>query len=234
VNELVIECKHVCKRYRQGDSDVIVLNEVNLSLERGKSLAIMGASGSGKSTLLNLLGGLDRPTEGEVRLNGKILSALGDRECAQVRNREIGFVYQLHHLLMEFSAMENVMMPLWIRGEPAAAAEAAAQAMLARVGLSHRLAHRPSALSGGERQRVAIARALVTQPSCVLMDEPTGNLDVQTAEQVLALILELQQQLHLSFIVVTHDAALARSIGPVVELKQGSLQVVRGSNRDAG
>jgi lipoprotein-releasing system ATP-binding protein len=223
VNELVIECKHVCKRYRQGDSDVIVLNDVNLSLERGKSLAIMGASGSGKSTLLNLFGGLDRPTEGEVRLNGKVLSALGDRECAQVRNREIGFVYQLHHLLMEFSAMENVMMPLWIRGEPAASAEAAAQAMLARVGLAHRLSHRPSALSGGERQRVAIARALVTQPSCVLMDEPTGNLDAQTAEQVLALILELQQQLHLSFIVVTHDAALARSVGPVVELKNGHL-----------
>lgn len=228
MTELVIECKSVSKRYRQGDADVSVLDDINLSLERGKSMAIMGASGSGKSTLLNLLGGLDKPTHGEIKINGVSLASLDDRACAQLRNREIGFVYQLHHLLMEFSASENVMMPLLIRGLGKKEADAAAKAMLQRVGLAHRLDHKPSALSGGERQRVAIARALVTHPCCVLMDEPTGNLDAQTAAQVLSLIRELQQQLRLSFVVVTHDVNLASNIGAVHELKLGQLQGFTG------
>ncbi len=224
MSELVIECKSVSKHYKQGDLDVSVLSDINLTLERGKSMAIMGVSGSGKSTLLNLLGGLDKPTQGDIKINGASLAALNDKACADIRNKEIGFVYQLHHLLMEFSALENAMMPLLIRGTNKKMAEPQAKAILERVGLSHRLHHKPSALSGGERQRVAIARALVTQPSCVLMDEPTGNLDAQTAAQVLALIKELQQQLQLSFVVVTHDFNLASSIGTVLELKLGRLQ----------
>jgi len=224
VTEWVIECKAVSKHYQQGDADVLVLSDINLTLARGQSMAIMGVSGSGKSTLLNLLGGLDKPTQGEIKINGVSLASLDDKSCAQMRNREIGFVYQLHHLLMEFSAIENVMMPLLIRGTGKKEAAPLAEAMLQRVGLSHRLHHKPSALSGGERQRVAIARALVTKPSCVLMDEPTGNLDAQTAAQILSLIQELQQQLQLSFVVVTHDFNLARQIGDVHELKRGQLQ----------
>ena len=223
MSELVIDCKAVSKHYKQGDTDVTVLNNINLQVESGKSIAIMGTSGSGKSTLLNLIGGLDKPTHGEIKINGVALASLKDKACARVRNREIGFVYQLHHLLMEFTALENTMMPLLIGGQGKKEAEQSAKTMLERVGLAHRLHHKPSALSGGERQRVAIARALVAKPSCVLMDEPTGNLDAQTAEQVLALIQELQQQLKITFVVVTHDANLARRIGTVLELKQGHL-----------
>jgi len=224
MTEFVIECKAVSKRYQQGDTEVSVLSDVNFTLERGQSMAIMGVSGSGKSTLLNLLGGLDKPTQGEIKINGASLAMLDEQACAQMRNKEIGFVYQLHHLLMEFSALENAMMPLLISGQAKKEAEVVASQMLERVGLSHRLHHKPSALSGGERQRVAIARALVAKPSCVLMDEPTGNLDAETATQVLSLIQELQKQLQLSFVVVTHDFSLASSIGAVLELKSGHLQ----------
>jgi lipoprotein-releasing system ATP-binding protein len=223
VSEFVIECKSVSKNYRQGDVEVFILNNIDLNLERGQSMAIMGASGSGKSTLLNLIGGLDRPTAGTIKINGVALAELDDKACALVRNKEIGFVYQLHHLLMEFTAIENTMMPLLIAGQSKKEAGQTATAILERVGMGHRLHHRPSALSGGERQRVAIARALVTKPSCVLMDEPTGNLDSETAERILSLIKELQQDSNTSFVVVTHDATLARRIGVVVELKQGQL-----------
>lgn len=223
MSEFVIECKAVSKNYTQGDTELAVLTDINLTLERGQSIAIMGASGSGKSTLLNLIGGLDRATHGEVKINGVTFASLDDKSCAQLRNKEIGFVYQLHHLLMEFTAIENTMMPLLIAGQNKKAAEVAAKAMLERVGMAHRLHHKPSALSGGERQRVAIARALVTKPSCALMDEPSGNLDAQTAGHVLSLIKELQEQLNISFVVVTHDANLAARIGTVVELKQGRL-----------
>jgi lipoprotein-releasing system ATP-binding protein len=223
VKEFVIECKSVSKNYRQASTEVCVLNNISLTLERGRSMAIMGASGSGKSTLLNLIGGLDKPTQGEIKINGAALAMLDDKACAQVRNREIGFVYQLHHLLMEFTALENTMMPLLIGGMNKKDAALSAKTILERVGMGHRLQHKPSALSGGERQRVAIARALVTQPSCVLMDEPTGNLDAETAEKILTLIKELQQQSGVSFVVVTHDANLAQRIGSVVELKQGHL-----------
>lgn len=220
----VIECVSVSKTYRQGDAVISVLKDVNLTLAQGQSLAIMGASGSGKSTLLNLLGGLDKPTQGKISINGQVLNTLNDKALAQLRNQKIGFVYQLHHLLMEFTALENTMMPLLIGGQSKSNARIEASQVLERVGLSHRIDHKPSALSGGERQRVAIARALVTKPACVLMDEPTGNLDAQTAAQVLALIKELQVQLRLSFVVVTHDNHLANNIGQVVELKQGQLQ----------
>lgn len=223
MSEFVIECKSVSKNYRQGDVEVFILNNIDLNLERGQSMAIMGASGSGKSTLLNLIGGLDRPTAGTIKINGVALAELDDKACALVRNKEIGFVYQLHHLLMEFTAIENTMMPLLIAGQSKKEAGQTATAILERVGMGHRLHHRPSALSGGERQRVAIARALVTKPSCVLMDEPTGNLDSETAERILSLIKELQQDSNTSFVVVTHDATLARRIGVVVELKQGQL-----------
>ena len=223
MSEAVIECVAVSKNYRQGDNELAVLTDISLKLERGQSMAIMGASGSGKSTLLNLIGGLDRPTHGAIKVNGTAFASLDDKAAAAFRNRQIGFVYQLHHLLMEFSAIENTMMPLLIAGHNKKDAEVAAIAILERVGMAHRLHHKPSALSGGERQRVAIARALVTRPSCVLMDEPTGNLDAQTAEHVLLLIKELQQQLQISFVVVTHDANLASRIGVVVELKQGRL-----------
>lgn len=223
MTEMVIECRDVSKTYQQGETTVAVLDRVNLALPRRESMAIIGVSGSGKSTLLNLIGGLDRPTTGEILVNGQQLHHLDDKSMAMLRNREIGFVYQLHHLLMEFTAVENVMMPLLIGGETKALARSRAEAMLEKVGLSHRLQHRPSALSGGERQRVAIARALINNPSCVLMDEPTGNLDIQTAGRILDLIAELQQQLQLSFVVVTHDMQLAKRIGRVMRLQSGEL-----------
>lgn len=223
INEYVLDCRKVGKEYQDGQKVIQVLDDVSFQLRSGESLVIMGSSGSGKSTLLNLLGGLDRPSSGEILLKGQSLSALPDTELAQLRNQHLGFVYQLHHLLMEFSAMENVAMPLMIRGQKKSLAEAEAVALLERVGLSHRLTHKPSALSGGERQRVAIARALVTRPSCVLMDEPTGNLDTHTADSVLQLICELQEDLSISFVVVTHDVSLAQRIGPILMLANGKL-----------
>lgn len=223
MSEIVISCVDVSKTYNDAGREIKVLDGINFSLASGESIAIMGASGSGKSTLLNVLGGLDKASSGHVYLQGKSLADFSDKELSQFRNRHLGFVYQMHHLLMEFTALENVAMPLLIRGEKKAAAEKQALLILEKVGLAERLTHKPSALSGGERQRVAIARALVTEPSCVLMDEPTGNLDAKTAASIMQLIIGLQDKLKTSFVVVTHDANLAARIGRVYQLSNGIL-----------
>ncbi len=219
----VLECKNLCRSYQDGELSVDVLRDVNFSLPPSAKVAIVGASGSGKSTLLNLLGGLDLPTAGQVLMGGRDLSQLDEESRCELRNRELGFVYQFHHLLPEFSACENVAMPLMIAGNGRADAERRAAELLGEVGLSDRLDHRPAQLSGGERQRVAIARALVMEPACVLMDEPTGNLDPSAAAQVLALIDRLKDQTTASFVVVTHDAGIAGHMDRVYELKDGTL-----------
>ncbi len=221
----VLECRRLCRTYRDGALEVEVLKDVEFSLPASAKVAIVGASGSGKSTLLNLLGGLDLPTSGQVLMQGRDLAAIDEGQRCELRNRELGFVYQFHHLLPEFSACENVAMPLMISGAGRGAAEAQAAGLLAEVGLSQRLSHRPGQLSGGERQRVAIARALVMEPACVLMDEPTGNLDPGSAAQVLELIDRLKQQTTASFVVVTHDAGIAAHMDRVYELRQGHLEV---------
>lgn len=219
----VLVCRNISKTYNEGDADTPVLNDVSLSIQAGEHVAILGSSGSGKSTLLHILGGLDSPTSGVVEFNGKALNALNSNALAKLRNDEMGFIYQFHHLLGEFSAQENVAMPLRIRGLSTKEANEKAGLLLDEVGLSHRKEHLPSAMSGGERQRVAIARALVTEPTVVLADEPTGNLDDSTGEQIYQLLKSLSEKKRTAFVVVTHDIALAQRMNRVLRIKDGEL-----------
>jgi len=219
----VLACHSVTKVFTEGPQPVEVLRGIDFKIHSGEKVAIVGASGEGKSTLLHLLGGLDSPTTGEVTINGKAISGLTEAQKSQLRNQYLGFVYQFHHLLPEFNAVENVAMPLLIRGTRPQEAQEKARNLMAEVGLSHRLLHRVGELSGGERQRVAIARALVTDPICVLADEPTGNLDYKTAENVLATMLALKDKLNTSFIIVTHDMVLAQKMDRVLTIQEGKL-----------
>lgn len=218
---IILQCESLTMRYTQGALDVQVLKGVNLMVMAGECVAIMGASGSGKSTLLHLLGGLEKPTGGKVTLNGTDLNNVSAAKLAALRNQSLGFIYQFHHLLGEFTVLENVAMPLLIGGHSVEEARHHATRLLQRVGLGHRIEHKPGELSGGERQRAAVARALINKPSIVLADEPTGNLDSKTAEDVFQLMLELNQELNVSFLIVTHDHDLAGKMGRVLHMEDG-------------
>lgn len=220
---LVIDCEKVTRTYNEGPGKLTIFSDISLRVSAGESIGIVGSSGAGKTTLLNLLGGLDKPSSGHIEICGQDIHRMNEAGRARFRNRHLGFVYQFHHLLPEFSALENVMMPCALGGLGVKPASAKASAILERVGLSHRLAHKPGELSGGERQRVAIARALVNEPECVLMDEPTGNLDEQTGEGVRDLIESLRDQIGIAFVLVTHDMKMAKSLGRVLRLEQGEL-----------
>ncbi len=223
MNNPIIRCRGLQKVFEENQQKIEVIRNVDFTLSPGQSIAIVGASGSGKSTLLNVLGGLERPSAGEVLIDGTAIHTLNERRKGALRNRTLGFVYQFHHLLPEFSALENVGMPLLIGGMPIKEIKERARRILDQVGLSHRLSHKPAHLSGGERQRVAIARALVTEPKCVLMDEPTGNLDPHTADAVQALIHDLQERLRTAFVVVTHDRRFASKMDAIYRLNDGEL-----------
>ncbi|MDF2445349.1 MAG: lolD [Moraxellaceae bacterium] len=223
MSEPVLETRALAKRFEEGPQVLEILHGVDMQVQRGEFVAIVGSSGSGKTTLLHLLGGLDSPSSGEVRICGQDFSRCNEAQRGELRNRHIGFVYQFHHLLPEFSALENVCMPLLLRNSDTRDAEARATRLLTRVGLGERLQHKPAELSGGERQRVALARALVTEPAVVLADEPTGNLDNDTSQEVQALLAELNRELGISLVIVTHDQVLARSAGRILRMDHGRL-----------
>ncbi|HDR1055612.1 TPA: lipoprotein-releasing ABC transporter ATP-binding protein LolD [Pasteurella multocida] len=220
----LLHCQHITKYYQEGSQQTQVLKDVSFSMQAGELVAIVGSSGSGKSTLLHLLGGLDQPTSGEVFIQNQSLQKINANQLAQLRNQYLGFVYQFHHLMADFSALENVMMPMLIGKQNKSEAQDRAEKMLTAVGLSHRISHRPSALSGGERQRVAIARSLVNHPALVLADEPTGNLDRKTTESIFELIKQLNQEQNIAFLLVTHDLSLAEKLSRRLVMQDGVLR----------